>query len=363
MTDTTPDVDFSFVRYANCWEDATILVKALQPSCGKRILSIASAGDNALSLLCEGAEVIACDLNVSQVACTELRQAAIRACNRDAFLGFCGVNDSADRLAVYKSIRPELSELSRKYWDNQRDCLESGFIHHGKFERYFHMFRKRVLPLVHRRSTVMDLLKSRSADGRREFYDSRWNNLRWRAMFKIFFSRTLMGRLGRDPAFFKHVEGSVASRILERTEYAFTELDTSQNPYLTYILTGNYGPALPLYMREGNYERVRANIDNLTVVQGAVDAVAEQYQSAGFDGFNLSDIFEYLTPEQCSVLYDKLLHYSNAGARFAYWNMLVPRSCPTELLSRIELLDNEASCLFAQDQAFFYSRFVLERVR
>ena len=209
----------------------------------------------------------------------------------------------------------------------------------------------------------MDLLKSRSADGRRDFYDSRWNNLRWRAMFKMFFSRTLMGRLGRDPAFFKHVEGNVASRILERTEYAFTQLDTSQNPYLTYILTGNYGPALPFYMRAGNYERIRANIDNLRVVQGAVDSVAEQYQGAGFDGFNLSDIFEYLNVEQCSVLYDKLLLHANADARFAYWNMLVPRSCPAELLSRVELLDADAANLFAEDQAFFYSRFVLERVK
>ncbi len=31
-----------------------------------------------------------------------------------------------------------------------------------------------------------------------------------------------MGRLGRDPEFFRYVEGSVAERILERVEYALT---------------------------------------------------------------------------------------------------------------------------------------------
>lgn len=40
-----PAADFSFVRYANCWEDAALLVRALRPAPGMRLLSIASAGD------------------------------------------------------------------------------------------------------------------------------------------------------------------------------------------------------------------------------------------------------------------------------------------------------------------------------
>lgn len=44
-------VRFDAIRYANCWEDADILMTALEPAAGKRILSIASAGDNSLALL------------------------------------------------------------------------------------------------------------------------------------------------------------------------------------------------------------------------------------------------------------------------------------------------------------------------
>ena len=59
-----------------------------------------------------------------------------------------------------------------------------------------------------------------------------------------------MGRLGRDPAFFEHVDGPVATRILSRTQYAFSELPTDTNPYLAYIMTGNYrAGALPRYLR------------------------------------------------------------------------------------------------------------------
>ena len=47
---------FDLIRYANCWEDADVLLDALQPKPGDRILSIASAGDNSLSLLASGAD-------------------------------------------------------------------------------------------------------------------------------------------------------------------------------------------------------------------------------------------------------------------------------------------------------------------
>ena len=59
-------------------------------------------------------------------------------------------------------------------------------------------------------------------------------------LFKMFFSRTIMGKLGRDKAFFRYVNVNVAENILNRTKYALTELDTSENSYLHYIINGRY---------------------------------------------------------------------------------------------------------------------------
>ena len=47
------------------------------------MLSIASAGDNCLALLAEGAEVVAADLSAAQLACLELRCAAFRRLDYD----------------------------------------------------------------------------------------------------------------------------------------------------------------------------------------------------------------------------------------------------------------------------------------
>ncbi len=69
-----------------------------------------------------------------------------------------------------------------------------------------------------------------------------------------------------------------------------------------------------------------------------------------------------MSEENTAALLVRLAAASNLGARFAYWNMLAPRSRPEALAGRLRPLDVLASELFAKDRAFFYSRFVVEEV-
>ncbi|NJL20929.1 MAG: DUF3419 family protein, partial [Leptolyngbyaceae cyanobacterium SM1_3_5] len=50
-TEVSTRADFSKIRYAQCWEDADILLEAMNVQSGQVCLSIASAGDNTLALL------------------------------------------------------------------------------------------------------------------------------------------------------------------------------------------------------------------------------------------------------------------------------------------------------------------------
>lgn len=358
---------FDLVRYANAWEDAEVLRSALAPGPGKRILSIASAGDNAFALLAAGAEVVAADLSPAQLALIELKRAAIRRLGYGETLAFFGLRKSdGDRRQVYELLERDLPGWARDFWRERLDEVADGVVHHGKFESYFRLFRERVLPLIHRRATVLGLLAERDAAGRHAFYQGEWNNLRWRLLFRIFFSRFAMGRLGRDPEFFRYVQGSVAERILGRVEYALTALPTHANPYLEYILTGRFKTSLPLYLRPEVFADLKRNLDRLTLFEGPIEKAAEAYRHGkageGFDGFNLSDIFEYLDPQASAGVYGRLLETARPGARFAYWNMLVPRKLSAAFPGRVRPLDAEAKALFARDLAFFYSAFVLEEV-
>ena len=314
-------------------------------------------------MLAEGAEVVAVDLSPAQLACVELRRAAFARLAHDELLRFLGVTSDPGRAATWATLRGDLPADSAAFWDAHPEWIERGIVHVGKFEHYFELFRTRVIPLVHGRGRVEELLREKPRSDRERFYEERWNNRRWRWLFALFFSRFAMGRLGRDPEFFRYVEGSVAERILTRTRHALTALPTHANPYLRYILTGNFAGALPRYLRPEKHAAIRANLGKLTLERGSVEEVAARHARPGFDGFNLSDVFEYLDPDTCRRIYSELVASARPGARFAYWNMLVPRRVPAELEPRVRSLEELSRTLLEQDLAFFYSAFVVEEVR
>ena len=356
--------DFSGIRYGQCWEDADILLEALDIDSQSVCISIASAGDNTLSLLSRGPRrVIALDLSPAQLACLELRVAAFRVLEHGELLELSGSTPSGNRRDLYARCRCHLSPQAREFWDSAPVLIQDGFGATGKFERYFEMFRRRVLPLVHRTSKVEALLRGGDGDARRQFYSRSWDTWRWRLMFRVFFSRFVMGRLGRDPAFFDYVEGSVAERILARTRYALTELDPAKNPYLEWILTGRHQRALPHALRAENFEAIRANLDRLEWRCDSLDRVLADCEPASIDAFNLSDIFEYMPEPAYHSLLAAVVRAGRKGARLAYWNMLAPRRRPESMAAELSPLKDIADRLAAQDKAFFYSAFVVEEVR
>jgi S-adenosylmethionine-diacylglycerol 3-amino-3-carboxypropyl transferase len=78
---------FENIRYAQLWEDADVLVDALGDQRGKTLVSICSAGDNALALLLlDPARVIAIDLSAAQIACLRIRIAAYQQLDHASFL-------------------------------------------------------------------------------------------------------------------------------------------------------------------------------------------------------------------------------------------------------------------------------------
>ncbi len=362
-TEAAARADFNQIRYAQCWEDADVLLEALDVREGDVCLSIASAGDNSFSLLSRNpAKVIAVDLNPAQLACVWLRKAAYARLTHEELLQLIGARPADDRQRLYTRCRPDLPTPVQQFWDAKPDLINSGIGSAGKFERYFTLFRTRILPFIHTRKRVDRLLAGGSREARHAFYTSTWNSLRWRLMFNLFFSRFVMGRFGRDPAFFQYVQGSVSQRILQRARHALTELNPADNPYLQWILTGRYTTALPHALRPENFEPIRRNLDRLHVHHGSIEQYLAGQPDERIDRFNLSDIFEYMSEDNHATLLKLMVSRAKPGATLAYWNMLVPRSRPAQLAS--QLSENRAlgDRLLLQDKAFFYSRLVVENV-
>ncbi|MBI1880256.1 MAG: DUF3419 family protein [Chloroflexi bacterium] len=363
LSEISAKVEFSKIRYAQCWEDADILLQALEIQPGHVCLSIASAGDNTLAMLSQGPErVIALDLNPAQLACLELRVAAYRELSHSELLELLGSTPSLRRETLYRRCRRHLSAAVRKFWDTHPAGIARGIGGAGKFERYFALFRRYVLPLIHSRRCLDRLLAGDTPAQRQTFYQQHWNTWRWQLLFRLFFSRRVMGHLGRDPEFFNYVEGNVAERILARTQYALTVLNPADNPYLQWIVFGRHRTALPYALRPENFEAIRANLDRLEWYCQSLEDFLDSRAGPAIDRYNLSDIFEYMSLDHYNRLLERLVRAGRQGSRLTYWNMLAPRSRPERLAGQLRPLSDLARQLHLNDKAFFYSNFVVEEV-
>ena len=356
--------DFSIIRYAQCWEDADVLLEALDVQPGEVCLSICSGGDNTLSLLTRRpGRLIAVDLAPAQTACLELKAAAYRELDHPELLELVGARASPRRRQLYARVRGALSGPARTILDGRIDDIERGIISRGRFERYFRLFRERLLPLIHPVRRVDALFVPRSAPDRRRFYRDEWDNRRWRLLFRMFFSRLVMGRLGRDPAFFRYVEGRVADRILARTERALTELEPAENPYLQWITLGRFATALPHWLRPENFEAIRANLDRMEIRVAPVEAVLGEAGDGTIDRFNLSDVFEYISSAASDRVFEDIARAGRPGGRVVYWNMLAPRRSPAHLALRLRPMTELSERLHRAAKTFFYSALVVEELQ
>jgi len=306
--------------------------------------------------------VYAIDLNVNQIMCTEFKIVCYKFLDYEECMKLIGVFETDNRLELYNKVKENLSEKTKKYLDDNIEMVEKGIIHTGKFEKYFHMFGKKILPLIHRKKLRNELLEKKSREERIQFYNKKWDNFRWNLLFRFFFSRTVMGKLGRDKAFFRYVNVNVAEHILERTKYAFTELDTSENSYLYYIFNGKYDDILPLAYRKCNFEKIKRNIDKIVLLSESVESFIDRDDVEYITKYNLSDIFEYMSDEQMCKIFEKIFIKSKSGTKIAYWNMLADKRA-SKYFDNLEYKEEESEKLLGKDKAFFYSKFILEEIK
>jgi S-adenosylmethionine-diacylglycerol 3-amino-3-carboxypropyl transferase len=121
---------------------------------------------------------------------------------------------------------------------------------------------------------------------------------------------------------------------------------------------------MPLALKAEHYETIRSRINRIEWRRAAIEDAARDLARQGVraNRFNLSDIFEYMSPENTEALLRALAEIGAPGGRLAYWNMMVPRSRPDSLRDRLSPSKEEAAALFARDRAFFYRAFVIEDI-
>lgn len=347
------------VRYSNVWEDAEIACEALRVrAAGGRLLAIASAGDLALALLLlDPCEITAIDINPAQLACLDLRMAAIRLLDYGDLLAFLGVTDSHDRWSVYRRLRPELGSFSRSFFDAHPGFIERGVLHCGRFEAYLTAFRRWILPAIHPRSRVRELLAPKDRGERIRFFRNEWDTRRWRFACKLLFGDGVLDRQLARPRASAGTRLKTGGYLLERIEYLLTEVEVHDNPYLTYLFTGNFSPhALPLYLREAAISTIRDRLHRVRVVRGSIsDSLGE----VRYSGMYLSNVFDYMNETEYRAVHEHLVRHAQIGARLIHLSR-VGRN-PNHL-PHVRRLSEIGSRLQRHSRAGSYASLYLEEV-
>lgn len=352
-------VDFGLIRYANCWEDADILLEALGVKPGDRVLSVASAGDNSFSLLsCNPGLVVAIDVNRIQLHLCELKKAAFLLPSHLEFLELLGFAPSNRRRELFEKVSDGMSAMASSYWQKNFSQVEAGIIGQGKFEKYFRAFRKWILPCIHNEKRLQKLFVNKTAEEQSAFYHRHWNNFRWRLLFRIFFSKYVMGKYGRDPQFLKEVQLTVSRYIFNKAEKHLESTAAQENYFLHHIMLGSFRPQLPHYARPENFEKIRVNLHKIQFREAYAQDVLDEVP--GINVMNLSNIFEYMDQPVFESTSHALITKSGEGLRVAYWNLMVPRRMSSRFgqLSYNQAVSEE---LTRRDKGFFYNQFIFEQ--
>jgi S-adenosylmethionine-diacylglycerol 3-amino-3-carboxypropyl transferase len=357
------------VRYSQVWEDHALLSAALEVGPGARVLSLASAGCNALALLLDGGdagpdEVVAVDVSEAQTALLELKLAALRELpDAPTVARFAGAAEASagERLAQYGRLRASLTAAARTYWDARAQVIESGVIGCGLLDRYIAAWVPRYVRPLAGAEQVTRFLAAAGVEQQRALFASSLRALE--PAVREFFSRPALTGRARDESQFAHVRDvDVGGEFWRRFTEVCTTVPVRGNFYLEYVLTGAYADLDlgPVWLRPANFDKLRARLHRVRIVRGELGAFLDGAGPESFTGANLSDVFEYLDPAQTRALLEALRGRLAPGGRIAYWNLFVPRSA-SEHADGFEPVDGVGERLFRGDRVPFYGSFHVDR--
>lgn len=334
------------IRYSNCYEDTSSLLEIAD---GKKYLSVCSGLDNTLALLLKNPDKIICfDYNITQIYLAKLKIASFKYLDYLELLKFFGIDSTVkDRLNIYNEIRNYLDNDVKSYFDEFKDIIKVGLIYAGKFEYYLTKFKKYVLPFTHSKKTITAFMNAKTIEEQKYIYNSKFNNKRLNLLFKIFFSKKVMSKLGRDKTYFKYVNTNLALNLKQRVNLGFNNVLNIDNPYMQYIILGKF-ISLPLYLQFENFNIIKSNIEKIELVNQDFEEVLKKDK---YDFLNLSDIFEYMDEEKMPNLEKLIYEHTTNNAKIVFWNMMVKRNFNLGLFKEIN--SEEA---FKKEKPFFYQK-------
>jgi len=362
-TPSTTDTLFTSgeIRYSQVWEDAGILSRGLEIQPSDHVLSIASAGCNALALLLEEPQsVTMVDLNPAQTALCHLKLAAIKELDYADFIGFWGAREHSKRWELFLGLRNRLPEGVAGFWAENRALIERGLLFSGRLERFFRNYQVEHLSQFHNAATLRNFLESDTLETQKRFFEEVMATPPFVADFKDYFGKDNFAQNGRSREQFQYAEyKDVGNYLFDRFRYACVTLPIQSNFYMEAFLTSHFRNLEigPHYLRPDAFTKLKSLVDRVKIVTAKIDDHLLSTEARNYSKVNLSDLFEYLSVTQTQELMEVLASRVADRGRIAYWNFLTARTPGEELRGRLEVQGEFSHRLWLEDNSWAYCDF------
>jgi S-adenosylmethionine-diacylglycerol 3-amino-3-carboxypropyl transferase len=346
--------------FTHNWEDPESDHAALQIKKDDALMAITSGGCNVLGFLLFDPQVIySLDINPTQSYLLELKMAAIKRLDFNAFLSFAGFRESKSRLDYYEKIKPLLSEDARTYWDEQNSVIKKGFIMNGQYEMFIKIAGKLIM-FLQGKKRVLDLFHEKSKKEQEAYFDNIWNTKRFHYMFKILFNKWVLAKRGLVADYFHFDDGSksFSESFYNRSKNAFRNIPIKGNYFLSLYLLGKYQneKEVPAYLKQENYEKIKSRIDRIKIITADAQSWIDSMPDESIDCFALSNICELMSEKDTHRLFLGVHKTARKGARVIFRNLMIPREVPDDLRDRIVKEEALSKRIYTNDRSFVYGK-------
>jgi len=381
---------FDAFVYNQIWEDPRVDIEALEIDGDSRILTISSGGCNALNYIIEGPRsVTAVDLNKHHIYLLNLKLAALKHLpDHDKFFAFFGDGKGENTGSDYlRYIRPHLDRDTRNFWESNTlggsvlygDRIaffaNAGLYDHsrnGYFLRFFHAMARAF------GCRPEEILKARSLEEQTALYTKHIDPFFDTALIKTLgkLPVTMFG-LGIPPQQYDELKKdlgqgrTVIDTYRERTRRLACDYPIGENYFAWQAFARRYDTenrvAVPEYLKETNYDALKANAGRLDTKVGSATDVIRNGDTDKFNRFVFLDAQDWMNTDQMTELWSAITEKAEPGSRMIFRTAgaasPLEENLPADLLSKFHYEREISDRLFKQDRASIYGGFHLYVLR
>lgn len=286
-------------------EDERTEARALALGPNDRVLSIASAGEMALSLVSMGAaKVIAVDIDPAQLHLARLKLAAACTLKRSEAIRFLGYRPAspAERSRWLDAVLATMPPDAREFWAPHRAALGQGVIWAGRFEQYMLKVTRIAVPLLGRRR-VEGIFECATLTEQEAYFDARLDLRALRLLLRVVFNRKVYAKRGMDPRSLQYrtsADEPLGVQFFRQFRDALTRTPVRDNWLMQLIVLGKTlsDDTVPAYLSAAGVEVLKANRDRIEFRLADVIDYLEECPVGTFDKAHLSNLPDWMNQDQ-----------------------------------------------------------------